>query len=119
MLLSILIGLLALIAAIISAKFIPPKYRFYKIILVIIALLICILQICSFVMDYRNYRESEEFNKAIAHDLQLSEAIRRGVPLRYPDEIPKDPLFQGLFQQGMQYEQEGNYEEAINIYKDI
>jgi len=70
-------------------------------------------------MDYRNDRKSEELDKAIIHDLQLSEANRRGIPLRYPDEIPKDPLFQGLFQKGRQYEQEGDYEEAINIYKDI
>lgn len=119
MLLKIFIFTLSLFFILITVKFIPKKHRICKIISVIILLLFCILSVSSLVMDYRNYKESEELKTAIMHDLQLPEAIRRGIPLRYPDEIPKDPLFQGLFQQGRQYEQEGDYEKAINSYKDI
>ena len=113
----IAIYILTFIIVLLGVIFIPSKI--YKVIIVILGLLIFLIEINYTLVEKKEKAKLEKRVEAVIQDIQVKEAHRIGIYMKYPAVMIDDPLFRGLFQQGEEYVNKGDYKEAINTYRKI
>lgn len=114
--LRIFLNILALILVLLGL--LPPAI-FTKAIMIIVGVAIFIIN--NYVLK-KEKEEKEEIDykiNALNYEIQKQRLIGRGIPERYINGLGKNPLFQHTYQTGEEHERKGQYEEAIEKYKEI